>query len=329
MLLTKEQQKQWSNQGFTIKSNLFQPELIHNSCTYLQDLYFREGLHCQDFGSNGNLEFPSNSILDQISIHNRLICCVQELLQTNEILLTQCDTWGKEGEQRKSTPDSNQDQRMHMDYGNNTFLHPSKWEKPEAVSVIIYLSDISETGGGTSLVPKNFETEKFYTLPYLKMPGIQSYSFNNEKQCAEEYFKEHYPEVFKFRQKLYQHEIKPEPKKGDILFYRLDLWHRGTPVKEGKVRFVMSLVFKKKECFWINQWNSGWTKKMYYGHLEKLFIKMTPSQRGVLGVPLPGDNYWNFERIDCLKYRYPNIDVIPYIQGVIQNMKHKKKILKK
>ena len=47
----------------------------------------------------------------------------------------------------------NTNQRMHMDYGNNTFLHPPDWDSPEAVSMIIYFSDVSITGGGTAVFP--------------------------------------------------------------------------------------------------------------------------------------------------------------------------------
>ena len=100
---------------------------------------------------------------------------------------------------------------------------------------------------------------------------------------------------------------------GDILFYRLDLWHRGTPVKKGEVRFVVNLLWKKKECFWINCWNPGWTKKMYYGYLEDLFTNMSPLQRSVLGVPLPGDSYWDIDKINLLKIRYPGINIEPYL----------------
>ena len=103
---------------------------------------------------------------------------------------------------------------------------------------------------------------------------------------------------------------------GDILFYRLDLWHRGTPVKKGKIRFVISLLWKKKECYWINCWNPGWTKKMYYGFLEAFICKISPLQRSVLGIPLPGDKYWNKEKIDLFKMRYPSIDITPYINSL-------------
>ena len=58
------------------------------------------------------------------------------------------------------------------------------------------------------------------------------------------------------------------------------------------MRNVVNLLFKKKECYWINTWNSGFTKKMYYGVIENFFIQMTPEQRSILGIPKPGDKYW-------------------------------------
>ena len=75
----------------------------------------------------------------------------------------------------------------------------------------------------------------------------------------------------------------------------------------------MNLLWKKKECYWINTWNPGWTKKMYYGQLEKMFEEMSPLQRSLFGVPIPGDKYWTFENIQLLRQRYLNIDVNPYL----------------
>ena len=74
----------------------------------------------------------------------------------------------------------------------------------------------------------------------------------------------------------------------------------------------MNLLFKKKECYWINYWNIGLTRKMYDGFLEKMFTEMTPEQRSVLGVPKPGDKYWTLEKLEYLKARYPNINIQPY-----------------
>ena len=109
-----------------------------------------------------------------------------------------------------------------------------------------------------------------------------------------------------------QRQVEANGKKGDILFYRYDVWHRGTSVIPGKSRYVMNLLFKKKECYWINCWNPGFTKWMYYGFIEKLITEMSPEQRSVIGIPKPGNRYWNESKIHNLKARYPNININPY-----------------
>ena len=75
----------------------------------------------------------------------------------------------------------------------------------------------------------------------------------------------------------------------------------------------MNLLWKKRDCYWINNWNPGWAKRNYYGGNEKLFSKITPLQRSVLGIPFPGDKYWTKENVQLLKCRYPKIDINPYI----------------
>ena len=302
----------WRNEGYFLGKNILSEKLINDSYTTINDLYNSGSLNVKDFGSQGKLEFPSNTILDQIMINEDLIKIVQKLLNHEDILLVQADAWGKEGNNDFSEY-SNSDQRMHMDYGNNSFLHPSHWGDPECVAMIIYLSDINDTNGGTSIVPKNVNTNKFYTFPYKNMPGIANNPFINDKNNAENYFMTHDEKTYKFRQGLYKNEVILKPDLGDILFYRLDSWHRGTPVKNGKIRYVINLLWKKKECFWINCWNPGWTKKMYYGYLEQLIINMSPLQRSVLGIPKPGHQYWNMETIYLFKIRYPDINIMPYI----------------
>lgn len=304
--------KQWKENGYTVIKNLFNKEIIQKCVCFLNEKFNNINNTNNDFGSNGDLEFPSGEIIDQITVNEKLIHIVQKLLDSENILLVQSDTWSKSGEINNNSQ-SNKDQRMHMDYGNNTFLHPSKWNSPEAVAAIVYFSDTSETGGGTAVVPKKRDKDELYQFPYINMPGQNKYPFFNNKKFSEEYFKKNHVEIYNFRQKLYNREIIPEYSTGDVLFYRLDVWHRGTPVLPNKIRNVMNLLWKKKECYWINTWNPGWTKKMYYGQLEKMFEKMSPLQRSLFGVPLPGDKYWTFENIQLLKQRYLNIDVNPYL----------------
>lgn len=314
--MNEEQIKQWKEKGYIICDNtidnIIDNNTIVNSNVFLKDIYKNGELPVKDFGSEGKLEFPSNTMLDDIMINENIIKCAQQLLGTPEILLVQADTWGKLGRDDCSEF-SNNNQRMHMDYPHNGFLHPSEWDNPECVGMIIYLSDTKKTGGGTAVVPRINQDDDLYTFPYKNMPGIGEYPFYNDKDIAEEYFKKNDVDVYNFRQELHNREIITQPKMGDILFYRLDLWHRGTPVNKGEIRFVINLLWKKKECFWINCWNAGWSRKMYDGHVERLFTRMTPLQRYVLGIPLPGDKYWDLTKINLLKMRYPDIDIEPYL----------------
>ena len=52
---------------------------------------------------------------------------------------------------------------------------------------------------------------------------------------------------------------------------------------------------------------------MYYGKIENIFKNLNPRQREILGIPPPGDKYWNIQTIKMLTYRYPGINVTPYI----------------
>lgn len=54
-------------------------------------------------------------------------------------------------------------------------------------------------------------------------------------------------------------------KPGDVLFYRLDVWYRGTPVFAGKVRYVHNLVWKRRDARSIYMWNQGLKKCIMVG----------------------------------------------------------------
>lgn len=225
-MLSQKNINDWKEKGFTIVKNPFEIGLLNSSLDYIKHIHSTHQLNTHDFGSDGILEFPTGAIIDHLSLNENLINAVQILLNTENILLSQCDSWGKSSNDQTCN-NCNNDQRMHMDYGNNMFLHPSDWYEPEAVAAIIYLSDVKDTSGGTAVVPRIDENDKLYQQPYLNMPGINKYSFNNDKESAEKYFKDNYTDIYDFRQELYEREIQVQPEFGDILLYRLDLWHRG------------------------------------------------------------------------------------------------------
>jgi hypothetical protein len=49
---------------------------------------------------------------------------------------------------------------------------PPSWDEPVSVAMIIYLNDISETGGGTAVVPREGHDDPNYTIDsLLNTPG--------------------------------------------------------------------------------------------------------------------------------------------------------------
>ena len=279
-MLSKKEINQWKTSGFVIKKQLLN---VFNCIKDLKIVYPEDKLDpILDFGSGGKTQFPCKfESLNKITFDMKLLSCVKQLLNTNDILLAQSVAWAKYGVPPKNAQ-SNCEQRIHMDYGNNMWTHPPKWDNPNAVAAIIYYSDTNETGGATALVERKGDNDEVYSYPYVHMPGIGGKPFYNSKDAAEQSMHGRSKYI---RNQCYKREKKPNFNLGDVLFYRLDLWHRGTPVNPGKVRYVHNLLWKKKSATDINIWNAGWTINMYYGWLEKFIANLNKEQRDTLGFP--------------------------------------------
>ncbi len=275
-----------------------------------------------DFGSpDKQFEFPTCvEPLDDLVLNEQLIKAVQQLLGVDDIRLLQADLWPKVGvETDNHDAQANTDQRIHMDYGNNTVLHPD-WYDPEAVAAIIYYDDSEETAGGTAYVTRNGDTDPVYQTPFIHMPGQAGKPFFNDRKTTEKWFCANDPAAFELRDKLYQREEIVKFKPGTILFYRHDIWHRGTPLLPGKLRRVHNLAWKRADARGWSIWNQGWAKQSYYGNFEAIIGRSTPLQRSLLDFPLPGDPYWTDERLDNVNARYSafGFDATPYREQLLR-----------
>ena len=273
-----------------------------------------------DFGSpDRKFEFPTNvETLDDLVLNEQLIRAVQQLLQTEDVRLLQADLWPKIGvDNMDHDAQANTDQRMHMDYGNNTLLHPD-WHSPDAVAAVIYFDDSEETAGGTAFVPRRGEPDPVYQPPFIHMPGQGGKPFFNDRHTVEKWFEKNDPAAFELRQALYEREEVVRFKPGTVLFYRHDIWHRGTPVTSGKLRRVHNLAWRRADARGWSNWNEGWARQSYYGNVEAIIGRSTPLQRSLLDFPLPGDPYWTKHRVDNAVARYEafGFDAAPYRAGL-------------
>ena len=241
-----------------------------------------------------------------------------------QVRLTQTEVWPKYGRtdsQHVTDEEDNNDQRMHCDFPNHTLTHPAPWDEPEAVSIILYLSDVDDCLGATAVVPRTGKDDPAYTYPQTQMPGFGGTEWKNNRKIAEAYLQEVDPDVAEYRAKhLYAREQMARYRFGTVLFYRQDTWHRGTPLKPGCLRIVVNMTYRKAMAEWISTMHIGWTYAMYRKGLpvERLVAKATAEQRSILGFPKPGHPYWNDQTISAVAARYSKLgmDLKPYTDAM-------------
>lgn len=319
--LTKDQVQQWQHSGFTFVSGLFEPELIAG-VTHQADVHYpnanSEQAHAfNDFGSAGALNFPTKEpALNELTLAPQLLNAVAQLLDTQvpQLRLTQSDLWPKYGQAQ-----DNQDQRIHVDYPNHTTVHPSPWDRPEAVEMIVYYSDHKDTGGSTAVVPRQGPDDPAYRWPIVDSPGIADLNYINDREAAEQYFAQQRPALAQWRQQLYERECYTDFKPGDVLLYRHDTWHRGTPMQTGSRRLVHNLTYRKAAAEWYSTLHIGWAWSAYRNSkfLERLIAGCSLNQRAVLGFPQPNSEYWCAETIEAVGARYAPfaMDMTPYVRA--------------
>eukprot|EP00928_Gymnodinium_smaydae_P028161 TRINITY_DN21550_c0_g3_i1.p1 TRINITY_DN21550_c0_g3~~TRINITY_DN21550_c0_g3_i1.p1 ORF type:complete len:422 (+),score=37.73 TRINITY_DN21550_c0_g3_i1:94-1359(+) len=268
--LTDEHIRSWREEGFLLLDRLIEPSLIERARSSAYST-LAPGNHAEVRRGFGQLQFPyesSESVLNDVTLHPRIIASAKQLLGCADVRLTQSDTWLKVG---RPKPDAghwnrmdNDDQRVHVDFPNHTLVVPPPWHSPEAVAMILYLDDEDSCGGATRLVPRRGPNDEAYAYPsFCSTPGMGIVPYINDRTTAEHYLRERLPDVAAFRSQLYQREVEVGYRTGSLLLYRHDTWHRGTPLREGAQRVAMQLLFKRPGTDWFGHWNPGWSRFMY------------------------------------------------------------------
>lgn len=324
-VLTDEQVRSWREAGFALVDGVIPDALLERAIADARAAFPAAGsdaaARVTDFGSGGRMSFPAASeAVNSITLHPRLLSAVARLLGTGvrELRLTQSDLWPKYGRaQRAGDKYDNDDQRIHVDYPNHTLTHPPRWDSPEAVEIILYLSDVESCGGATALVPRRGSDDPAYAWPIARTPGVGALDWVNDRASAERYLADAAPEVAKWRaEHLYPREVRARFRTGSVLFYRHDTWHRGTPLDPGTMRLAQNLTFRKAQSEWISTLHPGWAWGMYSRAktLERLIASASVDQRCVLGFPAPGDPYWTADTLEAVAARYGplGMDLAPY-----------------
>lgn len=350
-VLTSEQVDSWREKGFALVDGVIPVDLLQNILKYAHSTYPEPGTDASSgmnsgIGSGERVVFPSQSSPDfnDIVLHPCLLRAVSQLLGESEdnLRLTQAELWPKYGRPVPKNSDGvvdaseisrdNSNQRVHCDYPNHMLVHPSDWDAPDAVEMILYLSDMDICGGCTAVVPRSGIDDKVYDNgPIYQTPGVGSLPWINNKEAAESYLEIHAPSVAQLRrEEMYPHEQLAAYTCGTLLLYRHDTWHRGTPVNPGTLRFVINMTVRRADAEYISNLHNGWCWSMYEQSmfLEKLIAKLSVSQRCVLGFPKPGHRYWTRRTLAGVAARYQchGMDMRPYYdcyeQKALKGQKH-------
>ncbi len=315
----------WRERGFALVDGLLPQELIEAIASEAGAAYppagSAEAEAYRDFGSEGRMAFPSEcEAFNELTLHPSLLAAVTALLGVGvrDIRLTQSDLWPKYGHARRG---GNDDQRIHVDYPNHTLVHPPRWDAPEAVELILYLSDVDDCGGATAVVPREGADDPAYRWPIVDTPGVGRFDWVNDRRRAEAHVANRSPETARFRaEHLYAREQLARFSRGTVLLYRHDTWHRGTPLYEGTRRIAWNMTFRLAASEWINVLQPGWAWAMYRRSqvMERLIATASVDQRCVLGFPAPGHAYWNHDTVAAVEARFGPLgfDASPYRAGV-------------
>lgn len=325
--LSQGQISQWREQGYTLVNGLIAASLQQQLLDLADATFPKAGSMAADkvtdFGSDGALVFPSrHTIFNEISLDLVLLQAVADLLDTEiaNLRITQSDLWPKYGRPERQSEQDNRDQRIHVDYPNHSLVHPPRWAAPEAVELILYYSDSDDCGGETAVVPRTGPEDQAYRWPIIDAPGIGDLRFLNDRVAAEAYLSEVAPEVAAFRAALYAREARVAYQPGDVLLYRHDTWHRGTPLKQGARRLAHNMTFRLASAEWVSTLHPGWAWSAYQQSqfLERWIGGASVLQRCVMGFPAPGNAYWTPETLAAVTARYGvfGFDPAPYARDV-------------
>ncbi|MEL7158672.1 MAG: hypothetical protein AAFN30_19040 [Actinomycetota bacterium] len=324
--LSSEQVQRWRDEGYVFVDELLPADLIEAVMRFGAERFpapgTPESFDMRNFGSS--VVFPTlNAAFDAVTLHPRILDAVSQLLDrpVADLRLTQSDLWPKYGRAQPDGPAEdlydNNDQRIHVDYPNHMLTHPTPWDRPSAVEIIIYYSDRSACGGPTAVVPRQGADDPLYPWPILGAPGIGDLRWVNDRATAESYLAEHRPDLVEFRQQLYDREVHTDFRPGAVLLYRHDVWHRGTPLRTGPtMRLAQNLTIRLAEAEWISTVHRGWSWTMYKPdhYFERFIAQADVDQRAVLGFPPPGASYWCEATVDAVEARFGpfGFDPAPY-----------------
>ena len=289
MPLSDQHLAEWRRHGYAVVENFFSPEELAVIQEELGKIFptweqytAAPFLYKNDPGGGHSRELPFlGDALNGVAVHPELIDFVERALDVRDVILTQSIVWAKYA----GTDEF--DQALHVDYMNNSILHPSGADAPEQVTILIYYCDIDESLGPTSVIPRD-QTKDMPLVPYIRPRG-------------------QYPELYKLEQPL----LVPA---GSLFIYDLSTFHRGSSLTCSRgVRITHHIAYRRGDAPWVGY--KTWANYGLAAEMHTVLEQASPRQREVFGFPAPGHGYWNEATLVGTAARYPNMNLTPYLEA--------------
>jgi hypothetical protein len=270
--------------GFVVVEDFLAPDELQAAQQALwlhypkPDEYFAEPASYAQYATSsfaGVEEFPYRSWdLNRLAFHPDLVDAAERYLGTPELHLYKIELWAK------YAGAWNYDQPLHRDYGSHSLVVPRVDGRYQQMTSFIFLSDVTEAGGPTRIVPYERGKDVPFTPLYFH-PGA-----------------------------LDELAVPAVGPAGSLFSYRTDMLHRGSNFRDAAgSRFSLLVDYQARGTTWGGK--SSWPKQAPDIWAE-LMPRCTVRERDLFGFPRPGDDYWNEQTLTDVAARYPGMDMTPY-----------------
>lgn len=166
----------------------------------------------------------------------------------------------------------NYEQPLHQD-GNHSLLPPRMERGFWHLETFLYLSDVDEGCAPPRLVPRSRSDVAY--------------------------------------DELYEHEIAATGRRGSLVAYRSDVWHRGTDFARADAsRYVLVTAFRPAQADWFGY--DAFPRLGGDSRFRSFVAGKSPEDLALFGVPRPGHAFWTEETVDAMQSMYPGLDVAPW-----------------
>jgi hypothetical protein len=228
----------------------------------------------------GQFPFPGSGALNRLCQHPSIVDFARRALGELDVRIYQT------GLTAKYQGVSNYEQPMHTDR-NHSWLPPIGRPPWWNVQTFVYLSDQDESCA-THIVSRSDAGERPTTVWGI-MPSSD-------------------PE-------LYAAERSSPGRRGSVLAYRNDVFHRGVNLTSpGAARFYLAVSFKTAGHEWVGF--SAPQASSTSPDWVRLVEQSTPDELALWGFPRPGHPIWDAALLDATARLYPGLDLTPWREAL-------------